>query len=208
MKNKIPKGCIDQTITVCWLNRTLLHCKMSKCYINLICHQPLRLVKYVVIDNLLKIIRPYASSQLMKCKHSNNKRAFMYYSMWHMESLSVPLESECYSEWESFFPPWSLWSSPAISLIDAYENFFQVRCRGNSAMSCGIWDIPHSSLQCMGHCSLQIAHCVMPGPLHCLKAVIKLFPPPQEAVLCVSLGLLVANIRRHRKVLTLTAMAA
>lgn len=135
----------------------------------------------------------------MKCQHSNNKRAFMYYSMWHTESLSMPLESECYWEWESSFPPWSLWSSPAISLIDAYEDLFPERCRGNSAMSRGMWDIPHSSLQCMGHCSLQIAHCVMPGPLPCLKAVIKLFPPLQEAVLCVSLALMVANIWRNQK---------
>lgn len=115
------------------------------------------------------------------------------------QSLSMPLEIERYREWESFFPPWSLWSSPAISLIDAYEDLFPECCRGNSVMFHGMWDIPHRSLQCMGHCSLQIAHCVMPGPLPCLKAVIKLFPPLQEAVLCVTLALLVANIWRNQK---------
>lgn len=133
-----------------WFADSTDHCCTVKDYIKLICHQLSRSVKHVVIDGLLKIIQPFASSQPMKCQHSNNKRAFMYYSMWHMESLSMPLESECFWEWESFFPPWSLWSSPAISLIDAYEDLFPERCHGNSVKSCGTWDIPHSSLQFHG----------------------------------------------------------
>lgn len=44
----------------------------------------------------------------------------------------------------------------------------------------GLEAFSYSSLQSMGHWSLQIALCMTPGLLLSLNAVIKLFPPQQE----------------------------
>lgn len=140
----------------------------------------------------------------MNCLRSIKERAFMYYSRWHTDTLcclsrgSVMQVSELLATLIPMIIPNDL---PDWCMRGSLPS----RYRGNPAVSLRTWDISHSSLQCMGHCSLQIAHCVMPGPLPTLKAVIKLFPPLQEAMLCVSHALLVVNIQRNQKVMTLTA---
>lgn len=55
-----------------------------------------------------------------------------------------------------------------------------LHCSSNHAVSLRTGGISHSSLQSMGHWSLQIALRMTPGPLLCLNTVIKLFPPQQE----------------------------
>lgn len=64
-------------------------------------------------------------------------------------------------------------------MIDVCEHLMP-RCRSNHAVSFRTGGVSHSSLQSMGHWSLQIALRMTPGPLLGLNAVIKLFPPQQE----------------------------
>lgn len=54
------------------------------------------------------------------------------------------------------------------------------RCCRNHAVSLRTGGVSHSSMQSMGHWSLQIALRMTPVPLLSLNAVIKLFPPQQE----------------------------
>lgn len=83
-------------------------------------------------------------------------------------------------------PMSSFWSLSIIGMIDVCEHLM-LRCRSNHAMSLWTGGVSHSSLQSMGHWSLQIALRMTPGSLLCLNAVIKLFPPQQEVKLRIRL---------------------